>query len=157
MRSVTLTWIDVADTAIKIGFGTVIAAISGYITLKLTQSFEENKRKEETFNKYLEERKTAYIDFSALSHTLIQKYEHVSCELSADDYIAYITLHSKIQILACDSIRKCMGEAFNSVTVFILSSTTEYALKDRLRSTARNTIGVFQLYAQQDVTQIYTP
>ncbi|WP_340677531.1 hypothetical protein [Paraglaciecola sp.] len=152
-----MTWVDVADTAIKIGLGAVIAAVSGYIALKRTQSFEMDKRKEEAFNKQLEERKIAYIEFSTLSSTLIKKYDHASCEPSGDDYIAYLTLHSKIQILACDGIRKCMGEAFNSVTVFILSNTTEYELKDKLRDTAKNSIGVFQMYAQQDITRVYNP
>lgn len=151
-----MTWVDVADTAIKIGLGAVIAAVSGYIALKRTQSFEMGKKKAEAFNKQLEERKIAYIEFSALSSTLIKKYDHASCEPSGDDYIAYLTLHSKIQILACDGIRKCMGEAFNSVSAFILSNTTEYELKDKLREKAKNSIAVFQMYAQQDITRVYT-
>ncbi len=150
-----MTWVDVADTAIKIGLGAVIAAVSGYITLRKTQSFEIDKRKEEAFYKQIEERKIAYIEFSALSSTLIKKYEYSSCELSGDDYKAYLTLHCKIQILACDGIRKCMGEAFNSVTAFILSNTTEYELKDKLRDSAKQSIAVFQMYAQQDITKVY--
>ena len=150
-----MTWVDVADTAIKIGLGAVIAAVSGYITLRKTQSFEIDKRKEEAFYKQIEERKIAYIEFSALSSTLIKKYEYSSCELSGDDYIAYLTLHAKIQILACDGIRKCMGEAFNSVTSFILLNTTEYELKDKLRDSAKKSIAVFQVYAQEDITKVY--
>ena len=152
-----MTWVDVADTAIKIGLGAVIAAVSSYITLRKTQTFEINKRKEEAFYKQIEERKIAYIEFSALSSTLIKKYEYSSCELSGDDYKAYLTLHSKIQILACDGIRKCMGEAFNSVTAFILLNTTEYELKDKLRDSAKQSIAAFQMYAQQDITKVYNP
>ena len=132
-----MTLIDVLDSAVKIGFGALIGAISSYLTLKRTQSFEINKRKDESFNKLLDERKLAYIEFSALSHSLIQKYDYKSCELSGEDYESYITLHSKIQILAPDKIRYLMNETFNIITVVILDNGSNFELKKSNQSTAR--------------------
>lgn len=150
-----MTWINVADTALKIGLGAIITAVAGYMTLRLTQSFEVNKRKEDWFNKLLDERKITYVEFSALSHALIQKYQFSNCELPTEEYNSYLALHSKIQILACDKIRICVGEAFNLTTQFIITSINNNDIKDRLRSSAQKKISEFQMYAQHDVTQKY--
>ncbi len=46
-----LTWISVIDTAVKIGFGALIAAASGYLVLVRTQSHEESKELKARFYK----------------------------------------------------------------------------------------------------------
>jgi hypothetical protein len=157
-----LTLIDVIDSAVKIGLGAVIGSVSSYFTLKKTQSFEVDKRKEDSFNKLLDERKSAYIEFSSLSHTLIQKFQYEWCDVSGDEYQSYLVLHSKVQILSPDIIRSAMGETFNAVTQFISFNkkiisqddlTSE--LHDKLMFTAREKLAIFQKYAQLDVTQTY--
>jgi hypothetical protein len=161
-RSAHLTLIDVVDSAVKIGLGAAIGAISSFYTLKRTQSFEVNKRKEESFNKLIDERKRTYIEFSSLSHTLIQKYQYQWCDVSGDDYQSYLLLHSKVQILSPDIIRYAMAETFNAITVFIsfskeiISQDPETSeLHDRLMSKAREKLAIFQKHAQLDVTQVY--
>lgn len=157
-----MTLIDVIDSAVKIGLGATIGAISSFYTLKRTQLFEEHKRKAEFFSKLLDERKSAYIEFSSLSHRLIQKYQYKSCELSGDDYQSYIILHSKVQIISHDDVCKAMGETFNAVTVFISfnkvnisQDTEEITLYDDLMLKAREKLAIFQKYSQLDVKQTF--
>lgn len=56
-----LTPLDVLDTAIKIGLGSLITAISGYFILKMTHSHEDKKELKNHYYKLQEERKTKYI------------------------------------------------------------------------------------------------
>ena len=74
------------DSAVKIGLGAFIAAVASYITLRKTHRFEVDSRKEAFFYKSQEERKSVYIDFSAQSHALIQKYTYAWCDSTKDDY-----------------------------------------------------------------------
>lgn len=158
-----MTWIDVIDSAVKIGLGAFIAAVASYITLKKTQNFEVNQRKEAFFYKSQDERKLIYIDFSAQSHALIQKYNYEWCDATKEDYKAYLILFSNIQILCEDAIRSSTSDAFNAVTVFITFNKQNLIagdddvskLHDDLRDSARLKLAIFQQVAQMDVTRVF--
>lgn len=151
------------DSAVKIGLGAFIAAVASYITLRKTHRFEVDSRKEAFFYKSQEERKSVYIDFSAQSHALIQKYTYAWCDSTKDDYKVYLTVFSTLQILCSDSVRAAASEAFNAVTVFIISNkqnlssgdSSDSKLHDDLMSNARLKLAVFQKVAQLDVTRAF--
>src|SRR5690554_3795992 len=106
---------EVIDSAVKIGLGALITAISGYLILWRNQSFEEKKRWEEHFYKNQAERKSLYIEFSAKSHSLIQEYDYKYCDPSGEVYKDYLLSFNSIQILAPDVVREAVGAAFNAV------------------------------------------
>ncbi|MCY7297045.1 hypothetical protein [Alteromonas sp. a30] len=160
-----MTGLEVIDSAVKIGLGALIAAFSSYFTLKLNQSFEERKRTEEQLYRNQAERKSHYVEFAVKSHTLLQKYAYISCNPSGSDYLEYLKSFNSIQILAPDSVREVMSEAFNAITVFIIrnkdhsiagnSSKDLLDLNDNLMKDARLKLSAFQKFAQLDVTQVY--
>ena len=151
------------DSAVKIGLGAFVAAVASYFTLRKTHSFEVDSRKEAFFYKNQEERKSVYIDFSAQSHALIQKYTYAWCDSSKDEYKVYLTVFSSLQILCADSVRAAASEAFNAVTVFIISNkqnlssgdSSDSKLHDDLMNNARFKLAVFQKVAQWDVTSAF--
>lgn len=156
-----MTWIELLDTAIKIGLGASIAAISSYITLRETKKYEYNKRKEERFYKNQDERKMAYVQFSSKSHILLRKYDFKSCDPWNEDYAEYLDLFNKIQILSEESVRSASLNTFNSVTQHIIlnKSSSEFdakdinKLRDNLNAEAKKSIAFFQKVAQQDVVK----
>lgn len=160
-----LTELEVIDSAVKIGLGALIAAFSSYFTLKLNQSFEERKRTEEQLYRNQAERKSHYVEFSVKSHTLLQEYAYIACDPSGSDYLEYLKSFNSIQILAPDSVREVMGQAFNAITVFIVRNKDHSIsgnpskdlldLNDNLMKDARVKLSVFQKFAQIDVTQVY--
>ncbi len=158
-----MTWIDVIDSAVKIGLGAFIAAATSLITLRKTQRFEVDSRKEAFFYRSQEDRKSVFVDFSAQSHALIQKYTSIWCDSTNDDYKDYLTVFSNLQILCSDSVRGAASEAFNAVTVFIISNkqnlnsaeSSVSRLHDDLMSNARLKLAVFQKVAQMDVTRAF--
>ena len=158
-----MTWIDVIDSAVKIGLGAFIAAVASYICLRKTQNFEVHHRKEAFFYKSQEERKTIYINFSAQSHALIQKYNYEWCDNTKEDYKDYLALFSNLQILCEDAIRSSASETFNAVTVFITFNKQNLIagdddvnkLHNDLRDSARLKLAIFQKVAQMDVTRVF--
>jgi hypothetical protein len=66
-----LTWISVVDTAVKIGFGALITAASGYLVLVRTQSHDEGKELKERFYKLQDEKKSKYVELLAQSQELV--------------------------------------------------------------------------------------
>jgi hypothetical protein len=163
LEKIDLTWIDVIDSAVKIGLGASIGAVASYFTLKKTQSFEADSRKESFFYRTQEERKKAYIDFSTQSHALIQEYRYASCDADNDDYKNYLSIFSNLQILCEDAVRAAVSEAFNAVTVYITfskqSSSSDddnyFKLYDDLLKSAKLKLAVFQKVAQMDATRLY--
>jgi hypothetical protein len=162
-RSCQLTLIEVLDSAVKIGLGAVITVYAGFLTLKKTHSFESLKRKEEFFYKKQDERKSAYVDFSILSHSLIQQFEFGWCDSSGDDYKEYIVAFNNVQIISPDLVRKTVGETFNAVTTFICLNKMNQSNDENmsnmhkgLKTEAQFKIATFQSIAQQDVTRVYS-
>ncbi len=51
-----LAWINVVDTAVKIGLGALISAIAAYVALIRSQSYEDKKEARAHFYKLQEEK-----------------------------------------------------------------------------------------------------
>lgn len=148
-----MSWIDVVDTALKIGLGATIAAVASYLTVRSNQNSEARKRNEDRFYRVQDERKLAYIEFSCKSHSLIRTYTYQSCDSSEEDYSDYINTFNRVQILSEDGIRVCASDTFNSVTQYIITNKSHYEgvagrdmieLHDAMNSKAKESIAIFQ-------------
>lgn len=91
-------WVEVADSAVKIGLGALITIAGGWITLKLTHRHEIRKEAAAQRLKDKEKKAERYVEFLTLSQSLMQTYLYVQCEASNDDYLAYLRIHNEITI-----------------------------------------------------------
>lgn len=66
-----LTWINVVDTAVKIGLGALISVLAAYIALIKNQSHEDEKEARTNFYKLQEEKKLKYVELLVQSQELI--------------------------------------------------------------------------------------
>ena len=67
-----LTWINVVDTAVKIGLGALISALAAYLALIKSQAHEDQKEARSHFYKLQEEKKSKYVELLVQSQELIQ-------------------------------------------------------------------------------------
>uniref|UniRef100_UPI00215663E6 hypothetical protein n=1 Tax=Escherichia coli TaxID=562 RepID=UPI00215663E6 len=72
-------WVDVADNAVKIGLGSLLTILGGWLTLKLTQKHELKKEAAVQGLKDKEIKTKRYVEFLALSQSLMQKYLYEQC------------------------------------------------------------------------------
>ncbi|WP_082546039.1 hypothetical protein [Rhodanobacter sp. Root627] len=152
------SWISVVDTAVKIGLGAMISAVSGYLVLKKKQSHDEQKEAREQFYKLQEEKKSKYVELLVQSQDLIQSHLFSSCTPDSDSYKNYLRAFNNVQIISTDEVRLV---AFNLVTdvqgfVFLNKSQQEKQLVDGMVKSAREKVSIFQKFAQEEVTKRYT-
>lgn len=74
-----LTWVHVADTAVKIGLGASISALAAYFALIKNQSHENSREARTYFYKLQEEKRSKYVKLLTQSQELIQSYLYTSC------------------------------------------------------------------------------
>lgn len=153
-----LTWIDVADSAIKIGLGSLITALSGMAILKKTQSHEFHKERLNIEYEKAEERKEKYVEFLAQSQALVQKYLHASCSCQGDDYINYLRVYNEIQIISEDEIRIVAYALFCGVNEFIVINKTglEGELRKSIRQKIDTCVAEMQKRAQLNIEKSQT-
>ncbi|WP_346338311.1 hypothetical protein [Vibrio parahaemolyticus] len=151
-----LTWIDVADTAIKIGLGSLITALSGLVILKKNQSHELNKNRLYMEVERATERKEKYVEFLAQSQALVQKYLNSSCSCQGDDYINYLRIYNEIQVISDDEIRLSAYAILCGVNEFIVinKSGLEREIRNSIRKNVDNCIGKMQKLAQLDIEKV---
>ncbi len=152
-----LTWINVVDTAVKIGLGATISALSGYIVLIKSQRHEIHKEQRKFFYNLQEEKKSKYVEFLFLSQKLTQTYLYTSCSPSSDDYSQYIRSFNELQIVSDDTIRIKAFDIMHSVQLFSCMNKTnlEPKIKDEILADTREKISLFQKIVQQEVTKQY--
>jgi hypothetical protein len=151
-------WVEVTDTAIKIGLGAVIAGISGYLALIKSQSHELEKERQARYFDLQTEKKSKYVEFLAQSQILIQTHIIKMANLESEAYLTYLRSFNEIQILVGDELRMAAYDVLSSVTAFVVwnkENTDQEAFKT-LKSDALNKIAYFQKLAQSDVTKPYT-
>ncbi|MBE8575864.1 hypothetical protein [Vibrio sp. OPT18] len=153
-----LTYLDVIDTAIKIGLGALISAVAGYAVLCKTNSHAVDKEKRERFYTVLEENKQRYVDFLAQSHQLVYEHIRVSCAFDSSGYFAYLKTYNHIQVVGSEDIRVKAGELFESVNQFILlnKNNPDKTVYNVMRQDVNVKITVFQAVAKLDSAQTYT-
>jgi hypothetical protein len=152
-----LTWISVIDTAVKIGFGALITAASGYLVLVKTQSHEESKELKERFYKLQDEKKSKYVELLAQSQELVQSYLFIASEPGSEAYKLYLRTFNEVQIISNDEIRTAAFNMMSDVSYFIIlrKNEQETALVDSMIKSAREKVSIFQKIAQLEVTKCY--
>lgn len=152
-----LTWINVVDTAVKIGLGAIIIAVSGYLVLVKTQSNENDNKIEERFYKLQDEKKYRYIEFLAQSQELIQCNLYTALNPSSVEHQRYLRIFNEVQIISSDEGRVAAFYLMNAVNdfVFLRKNEQEIKLIDNMEKLAREKVSIFQKYAQLEATKIY--
>ncbi len=115
-----LSWINVADTAIKIGMGSLITAASGYLILSKNHSYEEQKEKRVQFFKQQEEKKEKYVEFLSQSQSLVQSHLFTSCMANTDEYKSYLHVFNEVQIISPDDVRQTAYNLLSAVNQIIV-------------------------------------
>ncbi len=152
-----LTWINVADTAVKIGLGALISALSGYIVLITSQSHDDQKEAKAQFHKLQEEKKSRYVELLVQSQELIQIHLYSSCSPDSDAYKTYLRAFNEVQIISNDSIRLAAFNLISDVQAFIFLNKNQQdpVLVTKMVASAREKVSIFQKVAQDEVTKCY--
>ncbi|HGH3386096.1 peptidase M14 [Citrobacter portucalensis] len=151
------TWMDVADNAVKIGLGSLIALVSSWLTLRITQDHENKKLTTAQISKEINEKTKMYVDFLTTSQSLMQSYLFSQCDGSSDDYLNYLRLHNEISITSDDLIRKQAFNVQSAVSAFILyNKNSEKELINTLRNNGREETSKFQYIAFIELEELRT-
>ncbi|CZZ31666.1 hypothetical protein [Enterobacter hormaechei] len=149
------TWIDVADNAVKIGLGSLIAFVSSWLTLKASQNHEMKKDVLTQINKDIEEKTKRYADFLTVSQSLMQKYLFSQCNGGSEDYLNYLRLHNELSITSNDLIRMHAFKVQLAVSEFILQNkNTDMELLTKLRNNGRDEATQFQYLAFLELEEL---
>lgn len=141
-------WVDVADNAVKIGLGSLLTILGGW----LTQKHELNKEAAVQRLKDKEIKTERYVEFLALSQSLMQTYLYVQCEASNDDHLTYLRIHNKITITSGLAIRKAAFKPqFNVSTFIFYNKTHDIELINTMRDEARNSVSIFQTIVNEEI------
>lgn len=149
----TATWVDVADNTIKIGLGSFITFLGGYLTMKLTQRHERKKELHEQRLKEIDRKTERYIDFLSASNILVQKYLMTSCNPESSEYIQYSRLLNIIAITSSANIRAEAHRMQAAVSEFIRIRKTNNDDIRIYRDVASHAIASFQTVVYDELTQ----
>ncbi|EPY6161512.1 peptidase M14 [Yersinia enterocolitica] len=134
----TIEWVDVADNAVKIGLGSAITCLGGWLILKLTQRHEINKEVVAQRLKEIEKKTERYIEFLSMSQSLMQTYLWTECNGSSEDYLKYMRIHNEISITSNNEIRIAAFNLQSAVSLFIIQNKNgDIELIDGLRNIGR--------------------
>lgn len=146
------TLLDILDTAVKIGLGTFISAISGYAVLRKTQKHEKELKKSEHINKLQEHKRSLYINYSTQSDLMLEKYQSSTMATTDVDFLDYLRAYNELQILCSDDIRVVSTSVYNLVIAYSGANklTGNEELHGEILLEARNAIRGFQKIVQLD-------
>ena len=156
-----LTWINLADTAIKIGLGALITGISGYLVIRKNHDFETYKIKTELAVKNVEDKKLKFIEFLAQSQSLVQNYMYETYDPKGDDFKSFLRVYNEIQVVSSSMVRHAAYELHIAVYEFIQrnknhdGTETEIAVLKELKDNVNNKLGIFQGIVNQQITEAY--
>jgi hypothetical protein len=155
-----MDWVNVADTAVKIGLGVLISAISGIYVLKKTQEHETEKELRANFYKRQEDKKVKYVEFSSISHKLTYDHFLFSCSFDSDDYKSFLMLYNEVIIISPKKLQPFAHQLFDCINQYIgfnKESNTEERddLILKLRNNVNKTLIAFQDQANIEVTSEY--
>lgn len=148
-----MSWIEVIDSAIKIGLGALITALASYFMLRRNHTHEVDQEIRKLTNRKKEERKLNYSQYLTHSLMLTQKYRDESCNAQEADYIEYLNIYNRIQITSSDKVRIGAYNLFNAVNQFVVIRKHEQdrELLRRMRESIDYFTGEFQFLAREDV------
>lgn len=152
-----LTWINVVDSAVKIGLGTIISAVSGYVIFVKTKSYEEEKETKARFYLFQDEMKSKYVEFLSQSQELIQSHLFTTSKPDSEGYKGYMRAFNQVQIISNDDIRLAAYNVMFDVSAFIFlrKNDQEIQIIDSMVKSAREKVSFFQKIAQIEVTKKY--
>lgn len=150
-----LTWINVVDTAVKIGLGAMISAASGYVIFVKTQANEVKKEEKTRFYKLQDEKKSKYVEFLSQSQDLIQSHLYIDLARNSEHYKKYLRVYNEVQIISDDAIRIAANKLVSCVSDYIFVNKNDHDLDSVLIKAANYQISLFQKIAQVEVTNIY--
>ncbi|WP_200780720.1 peptidase M14 [Klebsiella oxytoca] len=149
-----LEWVDVADSAVKIGLGALITIVGGWITLKLTHRHEIRKEAVAQRLRDIDKKTDRYIDFLSSSQTLMQKYLYESCDPGGEDYTDYMRLHNIVSLTSSPELRIYAFDTQAKVSQFILlRKPNELDLIDSCRDAARKSVSMLQGVVSAELLQ----
>ncbi|HHO9701275.1 peptidase M14 [Citrobacter braakii] len=138
-------WVNVADSAVKIGLGALITILGGWITLKLTHRHEIRKEASAQRLRDIDKKTDRYIEFLSSSHLLMQKYLFESCDPGGEDYTNYMRLHNIVSLTSSPELRALAFDTQCKVSQFILlRKPNELEVIDTCRDAARNSVSLLQ-------------
>jgi len=149
-----MTWIEVIDSAVKIGLGAMISAVAGFFMLFRNQKHEITKDEALHQRQIAASKKALYVDFLTTSHVLVQKYRDNQCRADGEDYFSYLRLYHELEIIANDPLRICAFNLLNAVNHFITlpkGDMQDNEIFRAMRGEVDNKIGEFQYLAKQDI------
>jgi len=154
---VEITWINVADTAVKIGLGALISAVSGYVVIKVNLVHEERKEKRRDYYKQQEEKKIKYVEFLSQSQSLVQSYLSTSCTADTDEYKGCLRAFNEVQIISSDEVRLAAYDLLSAVDQFVVirKNDQEVDILKNMRRSVDEKTGLFQKLVQLEVTKPY--
>lgn len=143
---------DVADNTVKIGLGSLLTLLGGWLTLKLTQQHEIKKEAVAQHLKDIEKRTERYVDFLSLSQSLMQKYLWASCDGASEDYIKYMRIHNEISITSGEEIRVAAFNLQIAVSYFIIHNKNgDVEMTDILRRKGQDEVAKFQFIVSNEL------
>ncbi len=145
-------WVEVTDNAVKIGLGSLITILGGWLTLRLTQQHEIKKNESEQRLKEIDKKTERYIDFLSVSQTLMQRYLYESCDPRSEDYAEYMRLHNIVTITSTPEIRLLAFDTQMKVSKFILVRKPNEDI-DTYRNAANNAFALFQGRVSDEILQ----
>ncbi|EDC5554838.1 peptidase M14 [Salmonella enterica] len=147
-----LEWVDVADSAVKIGLGALITIVGGWITLKLTHLHEIRKEVVAQRLRDIDKKTDRYIDFLSSSQLLMQKYLYESCDPGGEDYTDYMRLHNIVSLTSSSELRVYAFDTQAKVSQFILLRKPS-DLIDSYRNAARDSVSMLQGVVSAELLQ----
>ncbi|EOV9576584.1 peptidase M14 [Cronobacter sakazakii] len=147
-----LKWVEVADSAVKIGLGALITIVGGWITLKLTHRHELRKEAVAQQLRDIDKKTDRYIDFLSASQTLMQKYLYESCDPGGEDYTYYMRLHNIVSVTSSYELRRYAFDTQVKVSQFILQRKPCDNI-DAYRNAARDSVSKLQGVVHAELLQ----
>lgn len=146
-----MEWVEVADSAVKIGLTALITSLASYFFLKKNHSHEVNKEIRALKQAKAEESKENYSRLLTHSIMLTQKYRDVSCDAQGSDYLDFLNIYNRIQITSPNSIALGAFNLLNAVNEFIVIRKNEQdrELLRNLRQRIDLRTGEFQFLARE--------
>ncbi|MEN4892556.1 hypothetical protein [Erwinia billingiae] len=151
-----MEWVEVADSAVKIGLTGLITSVASYFFLRKNQSHEVDKEIRALKQAKAEESKSNYSQFLTHSLMLTQKYRDVSCDAQGSDYIEFLNIYNRIQITSPNSIVLGAYNLLNAVNEFIVIRKNEQdrELLRNLRGRIDLRTGEFQCLAREYLAEM---
>lgn len=140
-----------ADSAVKIGLGSIIALLTTRVSLKLTHNHELKKEAMAQCRKELDVKAERYINYLSCARVILQKHKFAPFQHDSNDYIEFTRLHDIISVTAENEIRNDAFNSYNVVSQAIIMGTAQRDEKKPVHEAAQTALDIFQASANADL------